>query len=548
MTPAPTRIAVIGGGIAGLASAALLAADGHDVDLFEQQPEVGGRAGSRTVDGFRFDTGPSWLLMPEVFDHFFQLLGSSMEEQLDLQVLDPAYRVFFEGESGTEPPPHLDVMADTAANLAAFEQIEPGAGSALAAYLDSSREAYAIALRHFLYTNFTSALAQASPDVARRLPRLLPQLARSLESFVAARFSDVRLRQVLGYPAVFLGSSPDRAPSLYHLMSALDLTGGVMYPQGGFARLIEVIAALATERGVRIHTGATVTAVTTQATGLRRGALPVPRLQRPRARVTGVRWRGADGLDHEHHADVVVGAGDLHHLETQLLPHELRTYPQKYWDTQVSGPGAVLVLLGVQGELPQLPHHSLFFTHDWHANFDAIFGGRVPTPASVYVCKPSATDSGVAPKGHENLFVLVPVPADPTLGRGGAHGAGDPVIERVADAAITQVAEWAGIPDLAERIVVRHTIGPGDFAADLSAWQGGMLGPSHTLRQSAMFRSRNRSRHVDGLLYAGASTIPGIGLPMCLISAELVLKHLRGDTSTGPSPVPTRTGPLSEAP
>src|SRR5690606_14627471 len=153
-------------------------------------------------------------------------------------------------------------------------------------------------------------------------------------SFVAARFSDVRLRQVLGYPAVFLGSSPDRAPSLYHLMSALDLTGGVMYPQGGFARLIEVIAALATERGVRIDTGAAVTAVTTQAAGPRRGALRRPRLQRARARVTGVRWLGLDGLQHAHHADVVVGAGALHHLETQLLPSELRTYPQEYWDTQ----------------------------------------------------------------------------------------------------------------------------------------------------------------------------------------------------------------------
>src|SRR5690606_36199386 len=115
-----------------------------------------------------------------------------------------------------------------------------------------------------------------------------------------------------------------------------------------------------------------------------------------------------------------------------------------------------------------------FFTHDWHANFDAIFDGRVPSSASVYVCKPSATDSGVAPQDHENLFVLVPVPADPTLGRGGADGAGDAVIEEIADAAITQLGQWAGIPDLAERIVVRHTIGPGDFAADLSAWQGGM--------------------------------------------------------------------------
>src|SRR5690606_5007504 len=129
---------------------------------------------------------------------------------------------------------------------------EPGAGRALTAYLASARDAYDVALRHFLYTSFTSPLALASPDVVRRLPRLLPLLARSLEDFVGRRFSDVRLRQVLGYPAVFLGSSPDRAPSLYHLMSALDLTGGVMYPQGGFTQLISAIARLATGHGARI--------------------------------------------------------------------------------------------------------------------------------------------------------------------------------------------------------------------------------------------------------------------------------------------------------
>ncbi|MEN3122700.1 phytoene desaturase family protein [Janibacter sp. LM] len=527
------RVSVIGGGIAGLAASALLAADGHDVDLFEQQPVLGGRAGSHSAAGFRFDTGPSWYLMPEVFDHFFRLLGTSAQEQLDLRVLDPAYRVFFEGD-GQTPRPQLDIRRETALNIATFDRIEPGAGDALAEYIASGTQAHDLAIRHFLYTSFTSPLGLAHPAVLRRLPTLLPLLARSLEGFIASRFRDERLRQVLGYPAVFLGSSPDRAPGLYHLMSALDLTGGVMYPQGGFTRLIATVADLAADHGVRIRTSATVTEVTTapsQGVAARWG-------RRPRAKVTGVHWRDVHGHEHHHEAEVVVGAGDLHHLETQLLTKRLRTYPQRYWDRRTSGPGAVLVMLGVRGELPQLPHHSLFFTRDWRANFDAIFGGRVPRPASVYVCKPSATDTSVAPAGHENLFVLVPVPADPSLGRGGEDGLGDRDVEAIADEAIDQIAQWARIPDLAERIVVRRTIGPGDFATDLLAWRGGMLGPSHTLRQSALWRTRNRSRRIDGLYYAGSSTIPGIGLPMCLISAELVLKHLRGDTSSGPSPTP----------
>ncbi|WP_164519876.1 phytoene desaturase family protein [Flaviflexus salsibiostraticola] len=511
------RVAIIGGGIAGLATAALLAADGHSVALFEKKNEVGGRAGSLTIDGFRFDTGPSWYLMPETFDHFFSLFGSSAEEELDLEVLDPAYRVFSEQDSGATV---LDIARDAEANIATFEAVEPGAGAELREYLASSKESYDLALKHFLYTSFTNPANLLSKDVLTRLNKLFPLLTQSLETFVGRRFTDNRLRQILGYPAVFLGSSPDLTPSLYHLMSALDLTGGVMYPQGGFVTLISAVERRALEAGATITTGATVTEILTE-----RGR---------RARATGIVWRDADGVEHRHEADIVVGAGDLHHLETTILPKELRTYPQRYWDRRTPSPGAVLVLLGVKGELPQMPHHSLFFTRDWHENFAAIREGRMPSPASAYVCKPSATDPSVAPEGHENLFILIPVPAAPAIGKGGPDGTGDSSVERIADEVIGQMAEWADIPDLADRIVVRHTIGPGDFAEDLFAWRGGMLGPAHTLRQSAMFRGTNQSRRVEGLYYAGSSTIPGIGLPMCLISAELVAKRLRGDTSSAP--------------
>src|SRR5699024_2095347 len=153
---------------------------------------------------------------------------------------------------------------------------------------------------------------------------------------------------------------------------------------------------------------------------------------------------------------------------------------------------------------------------------------------SVYVCRPSATDSTVAPEGHDNLFVLVPIPAETTLGGGGADGAGDRGIEEAADAVIDQLAQWADAPDLRDRIVVRETLGPADFAADYNSWRGGMLGPAHILQQSAMFRAQNASRRVGGLYYAGVTTAPGGGVPMCLISAELVLKRVMGDHSPGP--------------
>ncbi|MBB5749867.1 phytoene desaturase family protein [Micrococcus sp. TA1] len=542
------RVVVIGGGISGLASAALLARDGYSVDLVEAREDFGGRAGSWERDGFRFDTGPSWYLMPEVFDHFFRLLGTSAAAELDLQQLDPGYRVFFEGESRP-----LDIAADRQANVELFEQVEPGAGRALERYLDSAQRTYDMAIGRFLYTSFTSYRPFLDRDLLTQLHRLGPLLLESLERFTGRHFTDHRLRQVLGYPAVFLGSSPDRTPSMYHLMSALDLTGGVLYPQGGFTGLIDVMVRLARESGVRLHAATPATAILTEPAGTgRRGNRGVRDLvSGARARATGVRVRGRDGAERVLPADVVVSAADLHHTETTLLPQGLQTYPEAYWRKRTSGPGAVLVMLGVRGDLPQLPHHSLFFTRDWDANFGAIRAGDVPDPASVYVCRPSATDPHVAPAGHENLFVLVPMPADPGLGGGGPDGGGDRAVEAIADAAIDQVARWADVPDLAERVVVRRTVGPADFARDLGAWRGGMLGPAHTLAQSAMFRTGNVSRRVRSLYYAGSSTIPGIGLPMCLISAEILLKRLRGDHSASPlaAPLlPTIGGPTPSGP
>ncbi len=517
---APLRVVVVGGGIAGLATAALLASRGHSVDLVEKNDDLGGRVGSVERDGFRFDTGASWWLMPEVFDHFFDLLGTSTEAEIDLVELDPSYRVFFEAHDDA-----LDVKPDVAHNRAVFDSLEPGAGARLDDYLASARTAYDLALRRFLYTSFEGPSSLLHADVVRHAPTLGRLLTRSLESHVAASFTDPRLRQVLGYPAVFLGSSPDRAPSLYHLMSHLDLGDRVLYPMGGFTRLIEVVATLAEKHGARLHTGREVTRILTRPGSGRRAV------------VQGVEHADAGRSGRETIlADVVVGAADLHHLETELLPEDLRTHPEKAWRGRSPGPGAVLAMLGVEGRLPQLPHHSLFFTTDWAANFGDIFGAdaRVPDPASVYVCKPSETDPSVAPEGSENLFVLVPVPADTSIGHGGDDGGGSEAVERTADAAIDQVAAWAGIPDLRERIRVRHTVGPEDFATRYHAWRGGALGLEHTLRQSAFLRPGNASSRVDGLLYAGASTIPGVGLPMCLISAELVLKRLSGDRSTFP--------------
>ena len=510
-----SQIVIVGGGIAGLASAALLAREGHEVTVLESRSEVGGRAGSWEKDGFRFDTGPSWYLMPEVFDHFFKLLGTSADKQLKLVTLDPGYRVFFEGD---ETP--IDIAANRDENLDIFEAVERRAGFKLHSYLRSARETYELAKKYFLYSTFVDLRTSFPREVLAKGLTFSRLLIEPLSSKVARTWRSRKLRQIMAYPAVFLGSSPYKTPSMYHLMSHLDLEDGVLYPVGGFTRVISSIAALARKEGVTIVTDATVKQI----------------LVRDKA-VEGVEYQGANGEVLFADADIVVSAADLHHTETQLLEPSQQTYPQHYWDKRVPGPSALLLYLGVEGRVPQLEHHTLLFTKHWKRGFDAIFGSHpsVPSPASLYICKPSGLDPDVAPAGHENLFVLVPIPADPSIGKGG-----DPDLEKLGDDAIAQIAAWTGIDDLAERIVVRRTVGPGDFADDLNAWRGTALGPAHTLRQSAFFRAGNKSKKVEGLYYVGGSTIPGIGLPMCLISAEVLVKRLRGDTSAGPMAEPLR--------
>ncbi|WP_420098289.1 phytoene desaturase family protein [Corynebacterium sp.] len=510
------RAVVIGAGVAGLSTAGLLARRGYSVTLLERGDAVGGRAGSLTVDeapGFRWDTGPSWYLMPEAFDRFFALMGTSTGDQLDLVDLSPGYRLLPEGLDPVDVPVGEDAVAEL------FESLEPGAGRQIRRYLQEAGDTYRIAVDRFLYTGFTSPAPFLGLGVLRRAGRLVRLLTGSLEGLVDRRFRDRRLRQILSYPAVFLSSRPSQAPALYQLMSFTDLVQGVKYPVGGFASVVDSLHRLAVTHGVDVRTGADVTGIVTdrdRANPLRR----VPGVGRVTAQLSAARARGVtvrtqDGAGEEFvPADVVVSAADLHHTETELLPVGLQTYPERRWHRADPGVGAVVVMLGVRGALPELAHHTLIFSDDWTPDFAAVFDGAAGTTdrqasRSVYVSRPSATDPDVAPEGHENLFVLVPVACDPQMG--------PDTVGAIADATLELIAERAGVPDL---VVVRRTLGPADFAGRYNSWRGWALGLAHTLTQSAFMRGTNRSRAVSNLFYAGSTTTPGVGVPMCLISAE----------------------------
>jgi phytoene desaturase len=503
---------VVGGGIAGLSSAALLAKAGMKVTLFESRDALGGRAYLWEKDGFRFDMGPSWYLMPDAFEQFFKLMGTSAAKELDLVRLSPAYQTRNEGEGDK-----LIMSEKLDEIMTMFESIEPGSSEALKKYLASAESAYELSIKHFLYTNFQDPRSFFHPEVLKRVAEFLKLLVTPLWTFSGKFVKDERLKKMLNFPAVFLGASPYDTPSMYHLMTHVDMNQGVFYPQGGFYTLIEAVARLAKSHGVQIHTSS-----------------PVKEILVENGKAVGVRVG-----ESEIRADVVVASADLHHVETKLLKREHQTYPQSFWDKKVPGPSALMIYLGVKGKLEELDHHTLLYTKDWSKNFKEVFhkadGKRkVPTPASLYICAASKTDPSVAPEGYENIFVLVPIAADPSIGKGGINGSGDPEFEAAADKVIDQIADWCNIPDLKERIVLRRTMGPADFQNELNAWSGTALGMAHTLTQSAFFRPSNKSKKVKNLLYTGHNTIPGIGLPMCLIGAELVYKHLTNDRSSGP--------------
>lgn len=489
------HIVIIGAGIGGLGTACLLAKQGYQVTLLEKNRTTGGRARLLKEKGFVFDMGPSWYLMPDVFEHFFALLGEKVEDHLKLIKLSPSYRVFFPGD---ETFPILDLYSDLSKDLQTFEKLEKGSSEKIKKYLERSGKQYDLAKRQFMYRNYDSIFDFLQKDFLKEGLQMNP--FQTMESYLNKWFQDDRLKKILEYTLVFLGSAPDKTPALYNIMNFIDFDMGVYYPEGGIYKIIEALENIAQKHGVHIRVDSAVSEIDIKD-----------------KKAKGVFLSTGEYIA----ADYVVSNADMHFTETKLIKDKThRTFPQKYWDKAVMGPSAFILYLGLNSEVETLTHHNLRFSVHWKENFKDVFDNpKFPDDPSYYVCCPTKTDKTIAPEGKDLLFVLVPV----------AAGLEFSEIQKkeYRDRIISMMKKDLNIPNLEDLIEYESLYAHQDFEKDYNAFQGTALGLAHTLKQT-LLRPGNKSKKVENLLYVGAGTNPGIGMPICLISSELAYKRIRG--------------------
>lgn len=484
------NVIVIGGGFGGLATACLLGKKGYKVTVYEKNEQMGGRASVFMAKGFKFDMGPSWYLMPDVIERFFESIDEDINKYISLKKLSPSYRVFF--KDVRDKP--VDFYGDIKKDSKTFESFEPGSGAVLRQYLKKSEYVYKTAMDKFLYKNYDGIKDFISPSMAKEASKL--SLFSNMDKYVSSYFKSSELQKVLQYPLVFLGSSPYNAPAIYNLMSHVDFNQGVYYPDGGFGSVVKALEIIAKKNSAKLKEKSTVSKIITK-DGVAKGVI-----------VNGK----------EVKADIIVSNTDPYFTEQKLLTKNLRDHSEKYWKTRTLAPSALLMYLGVKGKVSKLTHHNLIFSEDWRKNFLQIFNEPgFPDDPSIYISNPSKSDKSVAPKNHENIFVLVPISAGMNYS--------EKQLENYADKVIKTI-DYVARTNIKENIVYKKLFAVKDFESRYNSFNGTGLGLAHTLKQTAIFRPKNVSKKVKNLYYVGANVHPGIGVPTTLISAELVAKRL----------------------
>ncbi len=499
---------VIGAGIGGLAIAARLARDGYQVTIFEKNARPGGRTSMLEKDGFRFDMGPTLFLMPAVFAETYAALGEKMDDHLDLVHLDPTYRVHFHDNQTLDLTPNLIRMREQ------LEAIEPGSFGAFLRFLSEGYRHYHVSLDRFVGRNFKSLFDYFSPA---NLP-LIIQLKALMKHYdnTAHYFHDPRLRAAFTFQNMYLGVSPYDALATYSLLQYTELADGVWFPRGGMYRVIESLAAIAHKLGVSIHYNT-----------------PVRKIEVNGTRATGVLLDNGERLQ----GDVIIANADLPYVYRDLLPEDgtqARLNRKRYTSS------ALMFYWGVKGgRVEALHHHNVFLAeHRYRASFDRIFRDlTLPDDPSFYICAPTRTDPGMAPPDGDSIMVLVPVghlnerqPQNWTL-----------LMDRARTAVFKRLTDM-GIGDLSSRITFEETIGPDDYHKVLNLAKGSAFGLSHNFLQVGYLRPQNRHARYSNLYFVGASTHPGTGLPLVLLSARLVEERILQEQSVSRTAIASTVG------
>jgi phytoene desaturase len=478
------KVTVIGSGFSGLSTACSLAQKGFGVTVLEKNDVPGGRARKFETQGFTFDMGPSWYWMPDVFESFFGRFGKKASDYYNLVRLDPSYRIFF-GKNDI-----MDVPAGVEELCRMFERYEPGSSQNLRKFLVEAQYKYEVGMGEFVQKPSLSFWEFADIRIVASLFRL--QMFQSLSSHVRKLFKNEKLIQLLEFPVLFLGATPEKTPALYSMMNYADMALGTWYPMGGMCKIIEGMVSLAQELGVTIELGQEVKKVFV-----------------PNGHATKVITSKG-----EFATDIVVGSADYHHIEQNLLEKQHRQYSEQYWDKRVMAPSSLLFYLGVNKKLENLRHHNLFFDRDFRQHAIEIYEKPSwPGDPLFYVCAPSVTDDSVAPPGCENLFVLIPLAPD--------LEDSEAMREKYYDIVMDRLENLTG-QEVRNHVTYKRSFAHNDFKSDYHAYKGNAYGLANTLLQTAFLKPKIKSKKVKNLYYTGQLTAPGPGVPPSLISGQLV--------------------------
>lgn len=482
------KVAIIGSGFSGLSAAAYAAKAGHEVHVFEKHDQPGGRARQFTTEqGFVFDMGPSWYWMPDIMEDFFTDFGYKTSDFFDLISLNPQFEMIFSDEKMNIPENFEDLKK-------LFETIEKGAGVQLEKFMQSAKYKYEVGMKDFVTKPSHSWLEFVSPKIVKSALKL--NLLTNFRSYVDSYFKDEKLRMLMEFPVIFLGASPKNIPALYSLMNYGGYALGTHYPMGGFYQLVLAMQQVAEKQGAIFHFNKTVEKINTS-----------------HNKITSLQINGENIT-----FDTVIASSDYHHTET-LLEERLMNYTEEYWQSRTFAPSSLIFYLGINQTIPNLKHHTLFFENDLDEHIDCIYGEKKwPENPLFYACCPSKTDKSVAPKGKENLFLLMPL----------AIGIQDDETNREKYLAemLFRIEKHTGMIGLASKIEYQRSYCVNDFLQDYNAYGGNAYGLANTLKQTAVLKPKIRNKKVTNLFYTGQLTVPGPGVPPSIISGKIVANEV----------------------